>query len=161
MDVMSKIFICVINVHWLEILYAHWTKYQFGVTPYIGCRNGIFTIKTLLNMRNYHNLQTYVTVVGKFKYFDTGGHEILIKVLEIHGAPQMFYSDIHRIYQELIVVLNIWNIIEAIIQEVGVIEGDSMAPLSFLFLMATFSVILNDIWEDNDFKKCMMMILRR
>ena len=103
-------------------------------------------------MRNYHNLPTCVTFFGLVKDFDTGGHELLIKVLEIHGAPQMFYSAVLIFYQYLIVVLNIENIIEAIIQEVGVIEGDSMAPLSFLFLMATFSEILEDIWGDDGLK---------
>ena len=53
----------------------------------------------------------------------------------------------------MIVVLNIVNIIEQIIQDFGVIQWDNMAYVVFLILMAAFSEILEDIWEDNGLKK--------
>ena len=65
-------------------------KYQFGVMPNIFFRDGIFTIKTLLNIINNHNLPTFVAFVDLVKDFDTAGHELLIKVLEIYGDPPKF-----------------------------------------------------------------------
>ena len=116
MDVISKIFSYVINVLFFEILDDHGTKYQFGGTPKIGFRNGLFTINTLLNMVNNHNLPTFVAFFSLVKEFDTAGHDLLIKVLERYRAPPNFLSVFHIMYQYLIVVINIGNIIEEIIQ---------------------------------------------
>ena len=55
--------------------------------PKICCKDVIFTIKTILNMRNNHNLPTLVAFVAIFKDFYTAGHKLLIKVLEIYGDP--------------------------------------------------------------------------
>ena len=71
MDLMSEIFICVINIRCFEILDAHGTKYQFCGTPKIGCRDYIFNIKNLFNMRNNHNLPTFVALVDLVKAVDT------------------------------------------------------------------------------------------
>ena len=74
----------------LRDIICSWKKYQFGGMPKICCRYGIFTIKTLLNMRNNNNLPTLVAFVDIFKDFYTAGHELLIKVLEIYGDPPKF-----------------------------------------------------------------------
>ena len=79
-DVISKIFSCVINACYFDILDAH-GKIQIGGTPMIGCNDGLFTIKTLLNMKNNHNLTIIVDFFDPVKAFDTSGHEILIKLL--------------------------------------------------------------------------------
>ena len=106
MDLMSDIFICVINIRCFEILDAHGTKYQFCGTPNIGCRDGIFNIKNLLNMRKNHNLPTFVALLDLVKAADTTCHELLIKVMEIYGAPKEFCSAIHKMYQYLIHSMN-------------------------------------------------------
>ena len=107
MDSMSKIFSCVINARFFDILDAHRKKLQFGGTPKIGCSDGLFTIKTLLNMQKNHNLPTIVDFVDLVKAFGAAGHEFLIKLLERYGDPPIFWSDIHVMYQYLIGVLKI------------------------------------------------------
>ena len=81
MEIMSKIFICVINIHCLGILDSHRTKYQFCGTPKIGCSDGLITTKTLLNMINNHNLPNFVYFVDLVNTFDTAGHNVLRKLL--------------------------------------------------------------------------------
>ena len=81
MDVTSNILSCIINVHCFKILYAHGTKYQFYGTSKIGLSDGLFTIKTLLNIRKNQNLPTFVAFVDLVKDFDTADHEVMIKVL--------------------------------------------------------------------------------
>ena len=144
MGFMSKIFSCVINVRCFNISDSHGTMYQFCGMPKIGCNDGLFTIKNLLNVINNYNLPTFVDFVNIVKAFDTASQKLLIKVLEIYGSPPKFFSDIHIMYQDLIVVLKIGNSIEEIIQEVRVIQVDNMAPVIFLFLMDAFSEILSD-----------------
>ena len=87
MDVMSKIFSCVINVQCLDILDAHGKKLKFGENPKICCRYGLFTIETLLNIQKNHNLPTFVGFFDPFKAFNTTGHDLLTKVLKIYGSP--------------------------------------------------------------------------
>ena len=72
--------------------------------------------------------------------------------MERCGYPNNFCSAIHKMYQYLIVLLNIENIIEEIIQEIGVRQGDNISPVLFIFLMTNFSESLEDIWEDNVLK---------
>ena len=90
MDVISNIFSCIINVHYLEILDAHGTNFQFGGTPNIGFIDGLFTIKTLLNMRKNHNLPIFEDFFNIVKAFDTDGREILIKLLRRYRDPPIF-----------------------------------------------------------------------
>ena len=63
-------------------------KYQFGGTPKLDCIDGLFTIKTLFNMINNHNLLIFVAFVDIVKDLDTAGHELMIKVLETYRAPK-------------------------------------------------------------------------
>ena len=56
-------------------------------------------------------------------------------------------------YQDLIVFHKIGKIIGENFQEVGVIQGDNMEPVLFLFLMAAFAEILEEIWKDNGLEK--------
>ena len=113
-------------------------KIQFGGTPNIGCSDGLFTIKNILNMKKNHNTPTFLGFVNLVKAFDNADHELFIKVLERYEATPKFCLAIHIMYQDLIVVLNIGNITEEIVQEVGVRQEYNMLPLLFLFLMIFF-----------------------
>ena len=91
-------------------------------------------------------MPTVVPFIDLIKYFDDTGHELLIKIHQRYGFLSHFCSDIHGIYQFLIVVLKIENIIEEIIQVFGVRKWDKMAFILFLFLMAGFYEILEEVW---------------
>ena len=76
-DFVSKIFRFVFNLCCLGILGAHGkNQKQIDGTPKIGCSDGLFTIKTLLNTQNNHNLPTFVAFVDLVKAFNTSGHEL-------------------------------------------------------------------------------------
>jgi hypothetical protein len=51
MDVITKVLSIIINKRFFKILHTYGTKLQFGGTPGVGCREGIFTLKTLLHTR--------------------------------------------------------------------------------------------------------------
>ena len=121
MDVCSKIFSIIMNERAIKILDKHGTKFQFGGTPKLGCRDVLFTIKTLLNMRKNHNLESYVGCVDLVKAYDTANHELLLKILELYGVPPNFVAAIERMYQDLSVVLKIGKSVEEIVQEVPVL----------------------------------------
>ncbi|KAL7527574.1 hypothetical protein ACHAXR_002020, partial [Thalassiosira sp. AJA248-18] len=150
MDVCSKILSIIMNERAFKILEVHGTKFQFGGTPKLGCRDGLFTLKTMLNMRKNHNLPTHVAFVDLVKAYDTANHDLLLKILAKYGAPPKFISAVERMYQDLVVVLKIGKSIEEIMQEVGVRQGDNMAPVLFLFLMTAFAEVLEIVWKENN-----------
>ena len=87
MDVCSKIFSSVMNGRAFRLLDLHGTRFQFGGTPTLGCQDGLFTLKTLLNARKNHNLPSFVAFVDLVKAYDTVNHDLLLKILGKYGAP--------------------------------------------------------------------------
>jgi hypothetical protein len=77
MDMCSK----VMMAQAFTLLDKHGTRFQFGRTPEIGCRDGLFTLKALLNARHNHDLTSYVGFVDLVKAYDTANHKLLIDIL--------------------------------------------------------------------------------
>jgi hypothetical protein len=136
MDVCSKIFSSVMNGRAFHFLKLHGTRFQFGGTPTLGCQDGLFTLKTLLNAHKNHNLPSFVVFIGLVKAYDTANHDLLLKVPEKYGAPPKFVAAVKTMYTDLKVVLKIDKEIHDIVQSVGICQGDNMAPVLFLFLMS-------------------------
>ena len=139
MDMCSKVFSSVMTTRAFSLLDKHSTRFQFGGTPEIGCQNGLFTLKALLNARHNHGLASYVGFVDLVKAYNTANHALLIDILRKYGAPPKFATAIKTIYRNNTCVLKIENEITEIPQTVGVRQGYNMAPVLFLFLMTAFA----------------------
>ena len=150
MDVCSKIFSSIMNGRAFRLLELHGTRFQFGGTPTIGCQDGLFTLKTLLNAHKNHDLPSFVAFVDLVKAYDTANHDLLLKILEKYGAPPKFIAAIKTMYTDLRVVLKIDKEIQEILQSVGVRQGDNMAPVLFLFLMSAAAETLESAWKKAD-----------
>ena len=94
MDVCSKVFSSIMNRRAFRLLELHGTKFQFSGTPTLGCQDGQFTLKTLLNTHKNHDLPSFVAFVDLVKAYDTANHELLVKILERYGAPPKFVAAI-------------------------------------------------------------------
>jgi hypothetical protein len=94
MDVCSKIFSSIMNGRAFRLLELHGTRFQFGGTPTIGCQDGLFTLKMLLNAHKNHDLPSFVAFVDLVKAYDTANHDLLLKILEKYGAPPKFVTAI-------------------------------------------------------------------
>ena len=67
MDVGLKIFSSVMNKRAFKLLDMSGTRFQFGGTPELGCRNGLFVLKRMLNLQKNHNLPSHVAFVDLVK----------------------------------------------------------------------------------------------
>ena len=69
-------------------------------------------------------------------------------VLKIYGVPPKICEVVRRLYTDLKVVFVLGKHKVTIYQSVGVRQGDNMAPVLFLFLMAAFHDLLEDAFEE-------------
>ncbi len=138
MDMCSKVFLSVMTAQAFALLDKHGTCFQFGGMPEIGCRDGLFTLKALLNARHNHDLASYVGFVDLVKAYNTANHVLLIDILCKYGAPPKFTTAIKTIYHNNTCVLKIESEIAEIPQTVGDHQGDNMVPVLFEFLMTAF-----------------------
>ena len=142
MDICSKVFSSIMTAHAFKLLDKHGTQFQFGDTPGLGCQDGLFTLKTLLNAQRNHNLASYVGLVDLVKAYDTANHDLLLSILKRYGAPPKFISAIQNTYTDNVCILKIKKEKVEIPQTVGVRQGNNRAPALFLFLMTTFAETL-------------------
>ena len=73
---------------------------QFGSQPLVGCRDAIFTLRSMLELRRYHNLPTWALYVDLVKAFDIGNHELLFKLLTKYGVPDHLVNVVQRLYHD-------------------------------------------------------------
>ena len=133
MDIGSKVFSSILCARLFQVINKHGVKYQFGSTPGVGCQDGTFTIKTLLHLLRNHNLPTWVAFADLVKAFDTSNHKLMVMILAGYGCPPNLCDTITRMYKDSVVKLVIGKFETKIDFKVGVKQGDSVAPVPFLF----------------------------
>ena len=87
LDVVSKLMSIIINTRNQEALKKYGTSLRFEVSPNMGCPKGSFSLHSLLQMRNEHNLQSWVVFADLIKDFDSIDHKLLFVLLEKFGIP--------------------------------------------------------------------------
>ncbi len=108
MDMCSKVFSSIITTQAFTLLDKHDTRFQFGGTPEMGCQDGLFTLKALLNARHNHDLTSYYVGFGDLvKAYDKANHVLLIDILHKYGVPPKFATNIKTIYRNNTCVLKI------------------------------------------------------
>jgi hypothetical protein len=84
------------------------------------------------------------------KAFDTSNHKLMVAILKKYGCPPKLCSAIRRMYTDNNVRLILGKIDLSIPFEVGVKQGDSVAPVLFLFIMMAFAETLEEEWVKNN-----------
>ena len=142
MDINAKVFSSIMCKRAFILIHKYDFKYQFGSTPKVGYQDSTFCIKMMLYNRNQHNLSTYVIFTDLVKAFDRFNHDLLMEILDTYREPPKFVSNIKIMYANIAVRLISGKFDASIGFTTGVKEGDSVAPILFLFLVVSFSEIL-------------------
>ena len=101
MDIGSKIFSSILCTRLFKIIIKYGVKYQFGLTPGLGCQDVSFTTKTMLHLRYNKNLPTFVMFADLVKAFDTSNHKPMMEILNKYGCPlPKSFSAIRRMYTD-------------------------------------------------------------
>ena len=107
----------------------------------------------MLHLRHNHNLPTWVMFSDLVKAFDTSNHIILIEILRKYGCPPKLFSAIKLMYRNNKLRLIIGKIDTSIPFEVGVKQGDSVAPMLSLFLMMALAETVEAEWDKHNTQK--------
>ena len=150
-DALARIFSSILTARLNQVIKTEGIENQFGSQPGRGCQDGLYVIRTMLQMRRNHNLPTWGLFVDLVKAFDTANHFLLYEILHKYGVPPQLVNVIKRLYEGAKVKLKVGEATPRLIPyTVGVKQGDAMAPLLFLFLMQAFAETLVDSWEEAD-----------
>jgi hypothetical protein len=100
---------------------------QLGSQPGRGCRDALYILRSLLQVRRKHTLPSWALFVDLEKAFDTlSRHELLFELLEIYGIPEDIIDVIQRLYKNVTLKLNSGSMKDVIPYSVRVKQGDAM-----------------------------------
>ena len=80
---------------------------QFGATPKVGCAEAVFLLKTILQLRREHDLETFIIFIDLVKVYDSIKHEIISIALKKIGAPDKFIQWVEKLYGDFNVILKV------------------------------------------------------
>jgi hypothetical protein len=113
------------------------------------CRCTI-SIKSVLQIRKQHRVNTWAIFVDLVKAFDTVDHSLVFEILKKYGIPETLIKVIAKMYKDSTVIFKSEQEMREIPYEIGVKQGDNMAPILFIYLMNVFAKNLSEKWT---FKK--------
>eukprot|EP00978_Attheya_sp_CCMP212_P017788 scaffold47921_cov55-Attheya_sp.AAC.5 len=148
-DALAKVFSSILMARLNKVIKIKGIKNQFGSQPGRGSQDGLYVIRTMLQLRRNHNLPSWGLFLDLVKAFDTSNHILLYEILHKYGVPPQLVNVIQRLYNGASVNLKVGDAPPRLIPyTVGVKQGDAMAPVLFLFLMQAFAETLEDSWEE-------------
>ena len=76
-DMSARLMSGIMNARLIQVIQEYGVKTQFGSQPGLGCSDGLYTLRSVLTTRRYHNQPTWALFVDLVKAFDTVNHELL------------------------------------------------------------------------------------
>jgi hypothetical protein len=103
-NTLAKIFSSILTERLNEVMKVEGIENQFGSQPLRGCQDGLFVIRTMLELRRNHNLPTcsgLPLLVDLVKAFNTANHALMHRILS------QLYNDIERLYNNVSVNIKV------------------------------------------------------
>lgn len=137
LDISGKIVASILSERLQGLLMRHGIECQNGFSRLRGCPDALFSLKMALQKRREHKRDTWVLFVDLIKAFDTVNRGALVQILQKMGVPQHFAGLVAQLHTNTSVRFKIGpngDDIEFSVS-IGVKQGDTMAPILFLFYM--------------------------
>jgi hypothetical protein len=101
----------------------------------VGTADAQCVLRSALQLRREHDLDSHVLFVDLIKAFDTANHEMLFALLKKFGAPTSLVEPIRKLHRDFKLKFKLGSKEVLIEYSTGVKQGDNIAPALFLFLM--------------------------
>lgn len=128
-------------------------KWQFGFSKELGCSDGHAAVLGALRKRAEHNLESYAFFLDLKKAFDSVDRAALYAVLLKFGIPASLVSLIENLHTGVRVSLSVGKEEAEFASKVGVKQGDSLAPVLFIFFVeACLRSLDSSSWDSPVFR---------
>ena len=144
LEVIQKTMSLMFTLRFHALLEHCGLKEQFGFQRNMGTTDGSFVVRQAINLRHEAGKDTYVLFVDLVKAFDSVPRDGMIKVLGKFGVPERMLNWIERIYEKVVVKVEIENESDTFASCTGVKQGDNLSPTLFLFMMQAFMELLRN-----------------
>jgi hypothetical protein len=101
----------------------------------VGTADAQYVLRSALQLRREHDLDSHVLFVDLIKAFDTANHEMLFVLLRKFGAPTTLVEPIRKLHCDFKLKFKLGKKETLINYTRGVEQADNIAPALFLFLM--------------------------
>ena len=135
MDTASKCVSFIISQRLQKALAVYGRESQSGFLPGRSTVDGIYILKTALQLRRESGLPTWVCFVDLSKAFDTVDRDAMLAVMSKFGVPPHLCDLIGALYRESRVALQIGEDPAAFDTTRGVKQGCPMSPVIFDFMI--------------------------
>jgi exonuclease III len=120
---------------------------QNGFRAKRGTIDGLFGLKLVLTKRKEHGLSSWVVYVDLVKAFDSVPREGMYAMLGKLGVPQNLVEIIVKFHSNFMVKIKAGEVDTDVISNVGVKQGDSLAPVLFSLYFQACMEVLDEEWK--------------
>jgi hypothetical protein len=127
-------------------------EYQNGFLRGCGCSDGIFSLKMALLKRKEHGLSTWALYFYLVKAFDSVDRALMLDILRRYGVPEHLVNLIHLLHTDVTVRFGVGKVEAEISSTVGVKQGDTLAPILFIFVIQAAMETLEPVFGEHGVK---------
>ena len=124
------------------------TPIQFGASPNTGCSDGIFSHRSMIQMNEEHDINSWIVFVDLMKAFDSIHHKLMFELLKKTIIPDRPLKVIKKLYKDFKIQINVGICNNLIDCPNGVKQGNNFALILFIIVMQ----FLAELFEKNDVK---------
>ena len=144
LDVAAKVVGAIIAIRLGE--HVEGIEEQNGFRSNRGTVDGLFSLKLALHKRKEHGYSSWVVYVDLVKAFDSVPREGLYTMLNRMGVPDKLINLIVRMHTNCIVKVKTGDSDIEVESNVGVKQGDSLAPVLFTLYFQACMEVLDEDW---------------
>jgi hypothetical protein len=149
LEAVVKLAGAIVSDRLMVILETEGLEEQCGFMRSRGTSDGGFVLKVALQKRREHGLDTLALFVDLVKAFDSIDRHLMYDILLRFGAPPHLVDKVRMLHSNVSATFSIDDIERIVKSTVGVKQGDTLAPVLFLFVMqAAFETLLPKMKEE-------------